>query len=275
MSSKLFRAVLTALLVYAPLAEALQVPPRPDGRVHDAAGLLSADTRRVIEEELERYESQSTNQIVVATFPSLDGESVETATLRIAETWRLGQKDRDNGALLAIYRDDRQVRIEVGYGLEGALTDALCSTIISREIVPAMRAGDPDRAVLRAVRAIIAATRGEYEAPEEPRLRDLDWGGLAGIAFFLIVALPVVVCLLLPFLGAVYFGLPGFFIGLALAAVLWFLRRRFPMPDYAARHTYGSGRHWGGGGFGGGGWGGGGFSGGGGGFGGGGASGRW
>lgn len=161
-----------------------------------------------------RFERATSNQIAVAIFRSLEGESLEDFTIQLAEAWRPGQAERDNGVILAIFVSDRKVRIEVGYGLEGALPDAVARRIIRNEITPAFRAGDYDRGVTAAVSAIMAATRGEYEGIDRR-----DGGEPPSIVFILFVFLFFVLPILLRragggrnvtgrgvFLGGPFFG---------------------------------------------------------------------
>jgi len=134
--------------------------------VHDEAKLLSQQTVDEIERLLKAYEDSTSNQIAILIISSLEGEVLEEYTLRVAEKWKLGQKDKDNGVLLLIAVDDHKMRIEVGYGLEGVVTDALASRIIRNELAPNFRKDDYDTGVISAVNAIIAAIGGEYRADE-------------------------------------------------------------------------------------------------------------
>ena len=145
---------------------ALAVPPI-DGRVTDRAGILTADAKGRIEAKLAALETSDSTQIAVLTVPSLEGDSIEDFSLRVAEGWRLGQKKIDNGALLVIAQEDRKLRIEVGYGLEGKLTDALSGRIIRQVIVPRFRANDFAGGVEAGVDAMIAATKGEFKVDDE------------------------------------------------------------------------------------------------------------
>jgi len=220
-------------------AAALEIP-RLTGHVNDRAGILSAQARLRIEQALSDFERSDSTQLVVLTIPSLEGESLEEYAIRVAQTWGIGQRGKDNGALLLVARDERKVRIEVGYGLEGRLTDLLAGRIVDYEIVPRFKAGDFDGGVTAGLAAMIEAVRGEYQGTgqttRKKRRNPLGW--LALLLFF----------------------------GPALLSLGGVSRRGY------RRH----GGFWiGGGGFGGGFGGGGGFSGGGGGFGGGGASGSW
>jgi uncharacterized protein len=125
-------------------APAFTVPEKPSGYVNDAAGLLSPGTESRLEAILRQFDETTSNQVVVATFPSLDGGSLEDLSIQIAEKWKAGTAKKDNGVLLLVFKEERAVRIEVGYGLEGALPDALCAQIIRNVIVPNFRAGDFD-----------------------------------------------------------------------------------------------------------------------------------
>jgi uncharacterized protein len=229
--------------------------PGPTGKyVSDLASLLNDSDRQRIEDRLEQYEKQTTNQVVVVIFPSLEDENLEDFSNRLYEAWQIGQKNRDNGVLLAIFVKERRVRIEVGYGLEGVLTDALSSRIIRSELAPEFQAGRYASGIERAVIAIQKAIGGEYKA--EPQQQP-----------------PPQITKYLPFL---------FLILLIIISNISSRRRNGP----GRRKRSGFDDWWmipggrwgsGGGGFGGGfgGGGGGGFSGGGGGSGGGGASGGW
>ena len=104
--------------------------------VHDEAKILSQQTVDLLENQLKVYEDSTSNQIAILIITSLEGASLEEYSLRVAEKWKLGQKDKDNGVLLFIAVDDHKMRIETGYGLEGVLTDALCSRIIRNEMAP-------------------------------------------------------------------------------------------------------------------------------------------
>ena len=235
-----FSLLLAALIPHS--AFALEIPKRLEGRVSDYAGMLSPNVRAGLEETLRRFEETTSNQVVVVTFPSLEGEVLEDFSIRLAEAWKIGQKGKDNGVILLIFKNDRKVRIEVGYGLEGALPDAVSKLILSNEITPRFREGKFDEGVMAAVEAVMAATQGEYRPASKS-------SALGLYAFFLGI---------LPFLFY-------FLIGRGFRGPMVLGSRRSPR----------SGVFWGGGSFGGGDFGGGGFGGGGGGFGGGGASGGW
>jgi uncharacterized protein len=125
----------------------------------------------------------------VLTVPSLEGESLEEYSLKVAETWKLGQKGKDNGLLLLVSSGDRKVRIEVGRGLEGDLTDLTCGLIIRHEIVPRFRDGDYDAGVKAGVVSILAAIRGSYKADEGTPAADIGFRVLAGLIFLVVVGI--------------------------------------------------------------------------------------
>lgn len=145
----------------------LTVPPLEGRRVHDQAGVLSSQTVQNLELQLKLHQDSTGNQIAILIIQSLQGESLEEFSLRVAhDEWKLGSEKNDNGALLLIAIDDRKMRIEVGQGLEGVLTDALCSQIIRNEMAPEFRRGDYDAGVLLAINAIVQAIAGEYTAEQ-------------------------------------------------------------------------------------------------------------
>lgn len=138
--------------------------PALTGRVVDRAELLSDATETVLTQRLADHEAETSNQVAVLTIPSLGGQPIEAYSLNVARTWALGQAGDDNGVLLLIAHDDHAMRIEVGYGLEGALPDVVASRIIRHELRPAFRAGDFDGGVEAGVTAILEALEGTYEA---------------------------------------------------------------------------------------------------------------
>jgi uncharacterized protein len=269
--------VLTFVLAAA-TAWALDVP-RLKGRINDYAGMLSPETANRLDAQLADLERTDSTQVVVLTIPSLEGQSLEEYSIKVAQAWGIGQKGKDNGALLLVSKADRKVRIEVGYGLEGVLTDALSGRIISQNIVPAFKAGNFDAGIQAGVSAVIAAVRGEYQGSAKGQTEESnDEGAIFGIIMLAII------------LSAVLRGLPtlwraGIFgvllpvVGLVLslsAIVLLLLLVGGILLGILGPILLSSGRGGGGGFFiGGGGSGGGGFSGGGGSFGGGGSSGSW
>lgn len=230
------RGVIAVLLLLPALCAAAPEFPALTGRVVDKAGMLSADVEQALTQQLAEHEQATTNQIVVVTLPDLQGYTIEDFGYQLGRHWGIGRKESDNGALLLVAAAERKVRIEVGYGLEGALTDALASSIINGVILPQFRHGDFEGGIAQGVSAILAAVQGEYvnddragNGDEQPR----------ALSFWILLIILIVL---------LSSGLGG--------------GRRSPWGGYYG--GYGGGRR-----------GGGGFRGGGGGFGGGGASGGW
>ncbi len=133
-------------------------------RVHDEAHVLRPETVDLLEKKLKTYEDSTSNQIAILIVQSLDGDVLEGYSLRVAEKWKLGKKGKDNGVLLLIAVDDHKMRIEVGQGLEGVLTDAQSNRITRNEIAPNFRRGNYDAGVLAAITAMEKAIGGEYTA---------------------------------------------------------------------------------------------------------------
>jgi uncharacterized protein len=252
MSAYRLRRTFSALVLLLALAAAARAAepayPALTGRVVDEAGVLSASTKSGLAQMLADYErSSGGTQVVVVTLKSLQGLPIEDFGYQLGRHWGIGQKDKNTGALLIVAPNERKVRIEVGYGLEGTLTDALSRTIIERDIIPAFKRGDLNGGVLAGTAAIIRVLGGDAKSVAAPPA-ETQWRGALPIAPFAI----------------------------NLIFIIFFLVLLF-----RHRHGFWGGPYIGGGlgGFGGGGFSGGssggGFSGGGGSFGGGGASGSW
>ncbi len=289
---RLLLAVLAAAAVSAPgaLAQSLQPVPALEARVTDLTGTLTAAQQAQLESRLAEFESRKGAQVAVLIMPTVRPEAIEQFSIRVVDAWKLGREKPDDGALLLVAKDDREIRIEVGRGLEGALTDLVSRRIIDDTILPLFRVGDFAGGIAAGLEQMIRVIDGE--ALPEP---DRGWGGSAKIGE------------LLPFLFAIIFvasvilraifgralgsvatggvaGAAGYVISQLLPVALGAGVFAFLMSlllgstgggRWSSRPHHGGwgGGGWGGGGFGGGG--GGGFGGGGGGFGGGGASGRW
>ena len=223
--------------------------------VTDKTGTLNSSQMKSLEQKLAAFEKETSNQVVVWMEPSLDGNSVEDRSYEIAEQNGIGQKSKNNGVLLYIAKNDRKLRIEVGYGLEGALTDALCSQIIRKEITPQFKSGNFYQGINAGVDAIILATKGEYTAEKESS-KDEPFGELCCVPFPVLVFL---IIFLFVFLIPIFNRIFGRSKGKSSSSNWWY--------------TGGSGSSWSSGSSSG--WSGGGFSGGGGSFGGGGSSGSW
>src|ERR1700743_1748582 len=158
MNALLRGMVLVCCLVTAALALDF---PQLTGRVVDQAGVMSADSRASVETKLKDLEDKSGIQLVVATVKSLQGSDIETYANQLFRTWKLGQAQKNNGVLLLVAPNEHKVRIEVGYGLEGTLTDALSSVVISSAILPRFKAGDFSGGIERGVDGIISILSGD------------------------------------------------------------------------------------------------------------------
>ncbi|MFC1481865.1 TPM domain-containing protein [Candidatus Neomarinimicrobiota bacterium] len=170
------------LLALAPLRAQLNFPQRPAARVNDYAHLLSPAETQHLERKLAQWEQATSNQLFIATFESTGGDDPAESAIRIAEAWQIGQQDRNNGVLITVFTAERKMRIDVGYGLEGVIPDALAGRIRTELMVPHFRTGDYFRGLDLASSGIMAAADGEYEAvagkPNRPRRRGGGGGGL-------------------------------------------------------------------------------------------------
>ena len=286
-------SILALLLCWACAALALVAVPPLTGRVVDQTGTLGASDIASLTERLKDLETRKGSQIAVLIVPTTDGEAIEQFSLRVAEAWKIGRKKIDDGALLVIAKNDRRLRIEVGYGLEGALTDATTKRIIDEDITPKFKTGDFAGGVSAGVDRVVRIVNGEKlpepEPPhwQNPGLLNIDPFNPFVLAFVFIVGSALRAALGRLVGSAATGGFVGFLawilvgsIGAALAVgVLAFLIAAFVdlMPSGGSRGTRGG---WSSGGSSD--WGSsssgsssGGFSGGGGSFGGGGASGSW
>jgi uncharacterized protein len=171
---KAARASLLALLLcWACAALALVAVPPLTGRVVDQTGTLSAADIASLTQTLQDLETRKGSQIAVLIVPTTDGEAIEQFSLRVAEAWKIGRKKVDDGALLVIAKNDRRLRIEVGYGLEGALTDATTKRIIDEDITPKFKAGDFGGGVAAGVDRMVRIVNGEkLPEPEPPHWQD-------------------------------------------------------------------------------------------------------
>ncbi|WP_151944395.1 TPM domain-containing protein [Aliarcobacter butzleri] len=153
-------------------ADISQYFPKLEGRVIDEANLLSPEVKKDINNILKNEENKSSNQIVVVILNSLNGYSIEEFSYQLGRFWGIGQKDKNNGVLLVVSMKEREIRIEVGYGLEGALTDKISHEIINYTIKPNFKASQYELGILKAVNEIIKATQGEYVA--KPKNTDFN-----------------------------------------------------------------------------------------------------
>jgi uncharacterized protein len=294
---KIFSLLVLILCCLPIVAYGLDVP-KLQGYVNDYAGMMSPSVKSEIEEELRSFEHSDSTQIVILTIPSLEGENLEEFSIKVAEAWKIGQLGKDNGILFIVSQQERKIRIEVGRGLEGKLTDLMAGRIIDQVIKPRFKQGDFDLGFKEGVSALIDVTRGDFKAEQSPfQRRQKDFppfltfllffgifilivgslsrilGGIAGA-----IGLPTIVYLgILPLsiIAIIILALVGFGGGFILPSLFSSGRsRRGRYRGHRGGFFYGPGI--GGSSFGGGGgFSTGGFSGGGGSFGGGGASGSW
>jgi len=283
-------ACAAALIFAAGLAASEVAVPALTAHVTDLANLLTPAEEQALEARLAQFERETSHQLAVLTVPTLEGEPIESFSLRVAEKWRLGQRGLDNGMLLVVASQDRQARVEVGYGLEGVVPDAIANRVIEDVLVPRFHKGDYAGGIEGASDALMQAARGEViPAERRPSAQLRARGEVDPLPTVFFVAL-LASFLASPFrrgarrpLGAlVGGGVSGLIVYLLLASLTWAGLAALLGAFMGAAGGLGGGRRggfgvpggFGGGGFGGG-FGGGGFGGGGGGFGGGGASGRW
>ena len=289
----LLLALLSLTMVLPKAADALEVP-QLKGRVNDYANVLNPSQAERLETKLTEFEKTDSTQIVVLTIPSLEGEDLEGYSIKVAEAWKIGWKGQDNGVILLISQAEKKIRIEVGRGLEGKLTDLISGRIIRTVIVPYFKRGDFDGGIEAGTSAIIEAARGEFKARDRAPSGGTSAKG-SGSSMFTLAIFLIIALLFLTAISKVIGAIAGA-VGLPIAGSLAFGALSFPILavlagaglllglflGFLAGHRPGG---WGGGPFIGGGFGGwsgsdssgGGsdFSGGGGDFGGGGASGDW
>lgn len=168
-------------------ADISQYFPKLDSRVIDEAKILSPNVKKDIDLILKEEEEKSSNQIVVVILNSLHGYTIEEYSYQLGRYWQIGQKDKNNGVLLVISMDERKIRIEVGYGLEGALTDKIAYEIINYTIKPNFKANQYELGILKAVNEIIASIKGEYVAkPKNSEFNDVI-NAFIPLAFFALI----------------------------------------------------------------------------------------
>jgi uncharacterized protein len=284
-------ASLAGAATWDPQREGVQPIPPLSAHVTDLTGTLSPSDRQALEAKLSAWEAKTTNQLAVVIVPTTKPETIEEYSIRLAEAWKIGQKGKDNGAVFLIAKNDKQMRIEVGYGLEGDLTDVASRRIIGDTVAPLFSQGKFAEGINAGVDRIMAVVGGtDTAAPPPPRRakgsQGFDIGTLALIA---LVVVPAIGAILRSIFGNVGGSLAG---GAVVGGAVWLFAGSILFAIVGAIialiviafSSFGGGRGgpgmwfpgsggggWGGGGFGGGG----GWSGGGGGFGGGGASGGW
>jgi len=282
----LYASLLACALAWSAISAAQVAVPPLTGYVIDQTGTLTAEQKAALEQTLAAFEARKGSQLAVLMVASSAPEEIEQYALRVAERWKLGRKKVDDGAILVVAKNDRAMRIEVGYGLEGALNDLTSKRIISETIMPRFKSQDFYGGITAGVEQVIRVVDGEpLPAPSaRPSQRIGEIGDVQQYAPMLFILALAVGGVLRATLGKV----PGSLVtGGVVAVIAWFVVGAISMALVAGVVALfvtllgggmlgrGLGGYYGGGGRGGGGHGGGGFGGGGGGFGGGGASGRW
>ena len=284
--------ILFFTILFLPLSvQALDVP-KLKGYVNDHANMISPSVKAQLENDLKAFEQSDSTQIVILTIPSLEGEVLEEFSMKVAESWKIGQQGKDNGVIFIVANQERKIRIEVGRGLEGKLTDLMAGRVVDLVVKPRFKRGDFDGGFVAGVHATIDATRGEFKVDTNQHpgkherssqfLTFLIFGGiillflgslsriLGGLAGAL--GLPLLLSisgLSFGFITLIIFGILGLAAGVFLPGIFSSGGHHRAGGFWPGGGFYGTGGGSGGGNFGGG------FSGGGGDFGGGGASGDW
>ena len=218
------------------------------GRVVDNAEILKPATRDALTNSLKAHEQATTNQVAVLTVPTINGDSIEEYATKVFENWKLGQKGKDNGVLVIVVPKDRKMRIEVGYGLEGTLTDAQASRIIRNVMTPAFKAGDYDKGVSDGVAAIVATLEGKGDSVAAAGDASSTSESTSGLHF----TGPELAWPERILLGAFIFGIIGLFtfLGIMTPGVGWFLYvflipfwAMFPMVIVGSARRAGPARH--------------------------------
>jgi uncharacterized protein len=274
----LFAFITVLLVITAAAAYALEVPALK-GRVNDYGDMISPEAEKTIDRKLEAFEASDSTQVVILTVNSLEGDAMEDFTIRVAEKWKIGQAKKDNGVILFASKNDRRMRIEVGPGLEGVLTDLLAGRILDNVIRPKFKAGDFNGGFNDGIDAIISACRGEFKNDSRSKASHDEGpsGNFITILFigfyFLIVIISKFSKILGGAVGAaalpafvhyafIPLGLTGILISAVSGFILALILPYIPIGGFSVGSSGGSSSF-------------GGFSGGGGGFGGGGSSGGW
>jgi uncharacterized protein len=259
MRNRYLGIIFVLLLLPAPATQAAEVlPPAPRDHFNDYADVVAPQAAAEFDRTLTQFEKETSNQLVVVVYPRMQTDSsIEDYTVRLAQSWKVGQKEQKNGVVLFVFVQDHKMRIEVGYGLEGALPDAICKRIIDDEIAPQFKHGAYASGLRAGIDAICQATRGEYKPRPASPISSFpsSIGPCLGICFFAFFILSLLIAMFKAVRGIGYSGSGRY--------------RSTWSSGWGGGWSSGGGGSWGGGG------GGGSFSGGGGSFGGGGASGSW
>ena len=189
-------------------ADQVAIPPVPTQWVTDNVGFLSAQTQTSLDQKLQAYEQSRGHQVLVWIGDTTGDASLENWTIRAFEKWKIGRKGLDDGVILYVFAKDRKIRIEVGYGLESALTDARSSEIIRNEMTPRLRAGDKDGAVSAGVDAILATLSGQTGVENAPATQ-ASGNEAAAVALFIFAGLTVIFILLVVVARSWVYHIPG------------------------------------------------------------------
>ena len=183
---KLFKSIVLGALLASALLGAIAFPKLDNSRIVDEARLFSQAQKATLERTLAMHESNTSNQIVVVTLSSLNGYDIADYGYQLGRAWGIGTKEHNNGVLLIIAPNERKVRIEVGYGLEGALPDAMANSIIQNSILPAFKQKNYFEGASKGVNAIISAVKGEYKASTKTKKQENSYDiFIVPILFFL------------------------------------------------------------------------------------------
>ena len=188
------RLLLLLGLLLALRAPAQNIPaqPNPPRLVNDLAGLLQPAEAEALERKLVAYDDSVSSQIAVVTVPTLDGDDIADYAQKLYESWHIGRKGKNNGILILVAQQEHRARIQTGYGLEGAVPDAIAKRIISNTLVPAFKQNQYYAGLDRATDQLIALAKGEYQAdPADARPQGRGNGSGSGIPFWLIIAVLV------------------------------------------------------------------------------------
>ena len=186
-----YKIIIIFLFLLALPASAYYNPGTPSGFVNDFAGVIDSATKQSLEQKLVAFEKETSNEISVVTVKNLDGDYIENFAEKLFKEWKIGKEKEDNGVLILAAIEDRKMRLEVGYGLEGALTDAQSNWIINNEMKPAFQAGNYGEGINLAVDKIISATRGEY-IPSEKKQSKVNYEFIFWVVIFVFMWLAAI-----------------------------------------------------------------------------------
>lgn len=220
-----------ALLASFSVARCAEIPYLT-GRVNDIAGILSDNAKELLSEKLKAHEERTTNQVVVLTLPSLQGESIEDYSYQVFNEWELGHEGMDNGILIVVVPDEKRMRIEVGYGLEGSITDLTAGRIIREIMAPRFREGDFDGGITDGALAVVNVLEGQALAESPDFDGRSDSPSSSGFSDLEVTDMSLGTRILI---GAFIFGIIGLFtiVGIVTPGVGWFLYL-FLIPFWAA-----------------------------------------